>query len=133
MSSIPAIVLAADLGGTTFKAALVASSGEVVAQVSLPAPAPDGRGLIAPDGWWRAFRDAATALRRDDASAFAAVAAIAITGVTRTPVVLGRDGNALCSAITARDARAQEIAQDIASRAGLDPQTCPEVAHYDAF
>src|SRR5262249_57245199 len=117
------------------KAALVAASGETIAQVSLPAPAPDLRDLIAPEDWWRTFCDAAAALRRDHASAFAAVAAIgaiAVTGVTRTPVVLGRDGGALCGAIPARDARAQELASQNARRGAVDPQTCAQAAHDDA-
>ena len=132
MSSTPAIVLAADLGGTAIKAALVAANGETVAQVALPAPAPDARGLIVPEDWWRAFCDAAAALRRENASAFAdvaAIGAIVVTGVTRTPVVLGHGGNALCGAIPARDVRAQEVA----GRTAIDSQSCPEAAHYDAF
>ena len=55
--------------------------------------------------------------------------AIAVTGVTRTPVVLDAVGNSLAGAITARDARAQEIA----ARTAIDPESCPEAAHYDAF
>src|SRR5262245_7564355 len=129
MSSNPVIVLAADLGGSAVKAALVAGTGEIVAQASMPAPAPDTSGLVAADDWWGAFRTAAGTLRRENAAAFAAVAALAVTGVARTPVVLGRDGNALCGAIPARDARAQEIA----GRTAVDPASCPEAAHYDAF
>jgi xylulokinase len=121
--------LAADLGGSSVKAALVAQTGEIVAQAALPAPTPDADDLITPCDWWRTFREAALILKRENASAFARVAAIAVTGVTRTPVVLDANGDALIGAMSARDARAQEIAE----RTKIDPQTCPEAAHYDAF
>ena len=67
--------------------------------------------------------------RRDERAAFAATEAIAVTGVTRTPVVLDELGNSLVGAITARDTRAQ----DIAARTAIDPEFCAEAAHYDAF
>ena len=117
-------VLAADIGGSSVKAALVSSVGAVVAQAALPAPTPDADGMIAPADWWTAFRDAATTLRRDDASAFAAVAAITVTGVTRTPVILDADANPLIDAMPARDARAGTIA----AHARIDPQDCAEEA-----
>src|ERR1700755_1895990 len=97
------IVLAADLGGTTTKAALVADDGGIIAESSVPAPQPDTSGLIQPSDWWNGFCDAAAALKAEKAFEFAAVAAIAVTGVTRTPVVLDEHGNALTGAITARD------------------------------
>ena len=123
------IVLAADLGGTSVKAALVTSEGHILAQTSIPAPEPGVSGLILPPEWWNRFRDAAATLRREDEGAFKAADAIAITGVTRTPVVLDAVGNSLAGAITARDARAQEIA----ARTAIAPESCPEAAHYDAF
>jgi len=123
------IVLAADLGGTSVKAALVTSEGHILAQTSIPAPEPGVSGLILPPEWWNRFREAAAVLKRDDEPAFKAADAIAITGVTRTPVVLDAVGNSLAGAITARDARAQ----DIAARTAVDSESCPEAAHYDAF
>jgi xylulokinase len=129
MTTTPPTVLAADLGGSSIKAALVARTGEIVAQAALPAPTPDAGELIAPSDWWRTFREAALILKREDAAAFARVAAIAVTGVTRTPVVLDANGDALIGAMSARDARAQEIAH----RTAVDPQLCPEALHYDAF
>lgn len=124
-----AIVLAADLGGTSVKAALVTSEGHILAQTSVPAPEPGVSGLILPPEWWNRFREAAVALRRDDDAAFRAADAIAVTGVTRTPVVLDAVGNSLAGAIPTRDSRAQHIA----ARTAIDPQDCPEAAHYDAF
>src|SRR5712671_4942448 len=105
----PVTVLAADLGGTTVKAALVSSEGEIVAQTSLPAPTPGVSGLILPPEWWMIFREAAAQLKSENQTAFAAIAAIATTGVTRTPVVLDAVGNSLFGAITARDMRAKDI------------------------
>jgi xylulokinase len=122
-------VLAADLGGTTTKAALVSSDGEVLAEASVPAPTPGISGLVLPPDWWNGFREAAAILKTENAAAFAAVDAVAVTGVTRTPVVVDDLGNSLVSAITARDTRAQEIA----ARTVIDPDFCPEAAHYDAF
>ena len=43
--------------------------------------------------------------------------------------MLDAAGDPLGGAITARDARAQ----DIATRTAIDPESCPEAAHYDAF
>ncbi len=123
------IVLAADLGGTSVKAALVTSEGHILAQTSVPAPQPGVSGMILPPEWWNGFREAAAALRRDDDAAFKAADAVAVTGVTRTPVVVDAVGNSLAAAITARDARAHEIA----ARTAIDPRSCPEAAHYDAF
>ena len=123
------IVLAADLGGTSVKAALVTSEGHILAQTAVPAPEPGVSGLILPPEWWNCFREAAATLKRDDEAAFKAADAIAITGVTRTPVVVDAVGNSLAGAIPARDARAQEIA----ARTAIDPENCPEAAHYDAF
>jgi xylulokinase len=122
-------VLAADLGGSTVKAALVSRDGAILAHAALDAPAPDANGLVPPVGWWVAFRDVCAALKRENESAFTSVQAVAITGVTRTPVVLDESGSALIGAITARDARAQEMA----ARSAIDPEICPEAAHYDAF
>jgi xylulokinase len=122
-------VLAADLGGTTTKAALVSSDGELLAEASVPAPAPGISGLILPLDWWNGFRAAAAMLKAENQAAFLAIEAIAVTGVTRTPVVLDSLGNSLAGAIAARDTRAQEIA----ARSSIDPDFCPEAAHYDAF
>ena len=74
----------------------------------------------------RGGRDSLQARQR---AAFLATEAIAITGVTRTPVVLDELGNSLTGAIPARDTRAQEIA----ARNAIDPEFCAEAAHYDAF
>ena len=123
------IVLAADLGGTSLKAALVTQEGHMVALANIPAPMPGVSGLILPPEWWRCLREAATSLRRDNESAFLGAEAIAITGVTRTPVVVDELGNSLTGAIPARDTRAQ----DIAARHTIDPEFCAEAAHYDAF
>ena len=103
-------VLAADLGGTTTKAALVSSDGELLAEASVPAPAPGISGLILPLDWWNGFREAAAMLKAENEVAFLAIEAIAVTGVTRTPVVLDSLGNSLAGAIPARDTRAHEIA-----------------------
>src|SRR5262245_28467541 len=101
MSTPPVTVLAADLGGTAVKAALITSEGEIVAQTSHAAPNPGVSGLILPPEWWHSFRDAVAALKRENGAALRSAAAIAVTGITRTPVVLDAAGNPLAGAITA--------------------------------
>src|SRR6185436_20498473 len=103
-------VLAADIGGSAVKAALVSSEGEFLALASVPAPTPGVSGLVLPPEWWNAFREAALSLRSQNESAFASTAAIAVTGVTRTPVIVDAVGNSLFGAMTARDTSAQDIA-----------------------
>lgn len=122
-------ILAADLGGTFIKAALIAHDGEVLAQATVPAPPTGASGLVLPPEWWSAFREVAALLKDENDAAFRGADAIAITGVTRTPIVVDGEGNSLTSAITARDARAQEVAAHTA----IDPALCPEAEHYDAF
>ncbi len=123
------MVLAADLGGTAIKAALLADDGSALAAAALPAPEAAADGMIAPRAWWDSFLEAARTLQRSDARAFAEIAAIAVTGVTRTPVVLDATGGPIAGAIPARDTRAQAIADRTASDVG----GCAEAAHYDAF
>ena len=96
-------VLACDLGGTSFRAALVDEHGRTIAEQSLPAPTANDRlgwSEIDPDAWWQTLIAAASALAGDAPEQFAGAQAIAICGVTRTQVFLGQDGNVLRPAIT---------------------------------
>lgn len=103
-------VLAADIGGSSVRAALVDTAGEIVALHRCPAPPEFLRGgqcEIDPEEWWSAFAALATALAHDAPAAFDAVEAVAVCGITRTQILLGRDGRPLRPAITWRDARAE--------------------------
>jgi xylulokinase len=119
-------VLACDLGGTSFRAALIDRAGKAVAEAAVHAPS----GLagthgceIDPKDWWLAFQTASARLVRDDPGAFAAIAAVAICGVTRTQVFLGPDGEPSRPALTWRDTRAAEVGERLKARfSGIHPE-----------
>lgn len=103
-------VLACDLGGSSFRAALVDAAGRVRHLVSRTAPADAGRPRAAevdPASWWQALTEAADALAAAAGVDFDGVRAIAIAGMTRTQVFLDRDGRPLRPAITWEDVRAE--------------------------
>src|SRR5882724_778535 len=102
-------VLACDLGGTSFRAALVNERGQTIAEQSIAGPTANDRlgwSEIDPDAWWQTLIEAAAALADEAPKQLAAAEAIAICGVTRTQIFLDRDANVLRPAITWRDARA---------------------------
>jgi len=124
------LVLACDIGGSHFRLGLVDEEGNVPHDVTLASPAEGDDGSIAPETWWDRFTDAAEQLARAAPDAFAGAAAVAVCGVTRTQVFLDAAGTPVHPAITFRDARAAEIAEEL--RARLDP-VHPEAAHVNAF
>jgi xylulokinase len=80
-------VLAFDIGGTSVRAALIDAEGRIEAAEAVEGPAAGGRpgwSEIDPDDWWRLFLRCAVALRARAPESFAAIAAIAGCGVTRT-------------------------------------------------
>ena len=115
------VILACDFGATSSRAALLDFEGRILrkhsATSAAPADAPDGA-EIEPDAWWLALVDAVEALSED--AAFARVRAIAVTGVTRTQILLGRDGLALRPAMTWQDARAKQLSAEIAAAVPAD-------------
>jgi xylulokinase len=124
-------VLACDLGGSSFRAALVDELGQTIAARTIPGPAVNDRlgwSEIDPDAWWQALIAAASALADDAPKQFAEAQAIAICGVTRTQIFLDRDGQVLRPAITWRDARA-----DPADLLAQLPQAHPEYRNLNAF
>ena len=104
-------VLAIDIGSTRLKAALLDDAGTVIAQVQQPSP------LLAP-----------IVLPADVLAAAAKAArvvcdgkppqAIAITGATRTTVVVGADRAAIGAAISLSDGRGAEHAHDLQAAYG---------------
>ncbi len=127
------IVLAADLGSTTFRMALVDSSGTFIADHSRPAAAATGdHGWSELDAgaWWTAFLAGAMALEAKAPAAFRQIAGIAICGATRTQVLVDAAGNAVRPAIGWADSRAEE---GMAAVRALLPQDHPELEHLNAF
>jgi len=108
------VILAADLGGSSFRAALVDARGAIQAMASRQrSTALDAAGRSEePAGpWFDAFAALAGELAHDPA--FAAIAAVAITGMTRTQVVVDAAGAARGPAILFRDARSGAEADEL--------------------
>lgn len=128
------VVLACDLGGSSFRAALVDATGRTVGFASLPGPAvredAGGGAEVDPEDWWRVLTDAAARLAAAEPARFPEVQAIAICGVTRTQVFVGRDGRALAPAPTWKDLRSEAAARRLAERAG---NRHPEAAQLNAY
>ncbi|MCW0206172.1 MAG: FGGY-family carbohydrate kinase [Achromobacter sp.] len=127
-------VLAVDLGGTRFRAALVDGGGGIVhaCHIDSPAGTADRPGWdeIDPDAWWRGLQSLSDTLAAQAGAAFGAVEAIAICGVTRTQVFIDAQGAAIRPAITWRDTRA---AADVGAWLSPMPASHPERGQINAF
>ena len=122
-------ILAGDLGGSSLRVALVSSDLKLVAMA--PVSDPMGAGFESdPNRWWDAFVQGANALARMAPEAFRSVAAVSITGATRTMTALDSDGTVLGPASTFRDSRAASVLADALARL---PQEHPETASINAF
>lgn len=128
------IVLACDLGGTSFRAAFVDDTGTIRAQHAIARPASRddsaGRSEIEPDAWWALLVEACAGLAAEAPALFDAVEAVAICGVTRTQIFLDNDGRSLRPAMTWKDTRADALAARL--RETLDAAH-PESAAVNAF
>jgi xylulokinase len=128
------IVLACDLGGTSFRAALVDDTGAIRAQHAIAGPASRddsaGGSEIDPDAWWELLVKACIALAAEAPALFEAIGAVAICGVTRTQILLDKDGRSLRSAMTWKDTRSDALAGRL--REALDAAH-PESAGVNAF
>ncbi|CAD5288828.1 Xylulokinase [Bosea sp. 62] len=128
------IVLACDLGGTSFRAALVDDTGAIRAQHAIAGPVSRddrlGASEIEPDAWWTLLVEACARLAAEAPALFDAIEAVAICGVTRTQVFLGGDGRSLRPTMTWKDTRADALAVRLRER--LDPAH-PENAAVNAF
>lgn len=127
------VVLACDLGGTSFRAALIDAQGATRAETVILGPmAADRLGWSEIDAteWWRILVAAAGRLARAEPDLFGAVEAIAICGVTRTQVFIGRDGNQLRPAMTWKDSRAEAAAARLREQLS---DAHPETGRINAF
>ncbi len=127
-------VLAFDLGGTRFRAALVNGAGGISHACHIDSPVGDAGRLgwdeIDADAWWRGLQTLADTLAAQAGPAFGSVEAVAICGVTRTQVFVDAQGVPLRPAITWRDARTSEqVGQWLASM----PASHPEARQVNAF
>lgn len=126
------VVLACDLGGSSFRAALVDRHGETRAEHAVAGPALDDhldRSEVTAEAWWGLLLQAAGRLAQDEPSLFSEIEGIAICGVTRTQIFLGHDGRELRPALTWKDARAEVVATGLRGKLG----THPEAARINAF
>ena len=132
--SHPAYVLAVDLGGTRFRAALVDDVGGIAHSCAIDSPScangPAGWDEIDADAWWRGLQTLADTLAARAGAAFDGIAAIAICGVTRTQVFVDAAGAAIRPAITWRDTRA---AADVQAWLAAMPADHPEHKQINAF
>ncbi len=134
LSSRNDTVLAVDLGGTRFRAALVDDKGDIVQTCVIDSPScrttQPGWDEIDPDAWWRGLCTLCDTLAAQAGPAFDAVQALAICGVTRTQVLIDAQGAAIRPAITWRDTRA---APDMAGWLAPMPASHPEYDQINAF
>ncbi|WP_377842919.1 FGGY-family carbohydrate kinase [Bosea sp. UC22_33] len=119
------VVLACDLGGSSFRAALIDDRGATLAEHAVPGPVLNDhldRSEVAAHAWWAQLLEAAGKLAEQAPELFAAVQGIAICGVTRTQVFLDRDGLELRPAMTWKDARSDAIAARLRERLADHPE-----------
>ncbi|MBD3846192.1 FGGY-family carbohydrate kinase [Bosea sp. SSUT16] len=119
------VVLACDLGGTSFRAALVDAQGRTRAESVIIGPTLIDRmgwSEVDAEAWWTILCEAAAKLAEAEPELFGAVEGIAICGVTRTQVFLGRDGRQLRPAITWKDTRSEAAAARLRDRLADHPE-----------
>ena len=120
------VVLVCDLGGTSFRAALVDRAGAIRADCATAGPAlsdrPDGSEIDATD-WWSILIASAASLARAEPVLFGDVEGVAICGITRTQVFVARDGSQLRPAMTWKDTRAEAVAARLREAMGSHPES----------
>jgi xylulokinase len=120
------MILAADLGGSSLRVALVGRDGAIHALCAVP----HVLGIEAdPEEWWRGVVAGAEALRREDPAGFSRIAAVAVTAFTRSLVLLDAAGTVLRPAMLWTDARAEAVLPDLCARLPAHP----EAPHVNAF
>ncbi len=122
-------VLAFDLGGSSFRAALVDATGAMVAVRSVSSMA--GQTAEAdPDIWWHDLSGLCAALADAAPATYAATKAIAISAFTRTQVFLDGTGRPTHPALLWHDSRAEAVVGDL--RAACPPEH-PEAARLNGY
>lgn len=116
MSREDSFVLVIDLGSGGPKVALVADSGQVVAQASARISThylPDGGAEQDPDEWWNCFDRLARQILEPRPVPLERVVAIACTGQWSVTVPVAADGHALSRAVHWTDRRGAPYTRDI--------------------
>jgi len=127
------LVLSCDLGSTSLRCGLVDDSGAIRRVASAPGPSPvqrSGSDEVDAGDWWGAVCAAVDRLAKAGGPELGEVTAVAVTGVTRTQIFVGRDGRALRRAITWADSRAEALMAELRGRL---PAGHPEVPGLSAF
>ena len=127
------VVLACDLGGSSFRMALIDRTGQILAQHGIStglAQNQHGLSEIDPQTWWTTFGVCIEAIQHVNPRAFADIKGLAVCGFTRTQVFLGPDGNILRPAMTWQDSRAEEL---VANLRALLPADHPETRQVNVF
>ena len=109
-------VLVYDLGGTSFRAALVNQDGKMIGPAVVKHPLNlDERGFfeLNPEDWWRDMLHVTDRLFSLPLGDTAEVVGICLGGITRTQVFLDRKGRSLRPAIIWADSRAAAEAEEI--------------------
>ena len=126
-------VLACDLGGSSFRAALVDERGATLCSHAIPSQLPEtiaGKSEIDPDTWWAAFETCVSALQLVRPHDFAKVQAIAISAMTRSQVFIDRQHNSIRPAILWADTRADQHLPSLRKICGT---AHPEAEQLNAF
>lgn len=125
-------ILTFDLGGSGLRAALLARDGSVVGlqTVAIEASLASAIHEVDPLKWWRALIEAVEAVGRASPEEFGKIDAIAITGFTRSQVLIDKDGHAVRPALLFADTRAQDSVERLLS---LLPATHPERVQINAY
>lgn len=122
-------ILTIDLGGGGLRAGLVDRKGAVLATAAESFPGFAGDETD-PDLWWRAAIRLADELAEAAGDGFEEVAAIAVTGFTRTQVLVDKAGAAVRPSIGFADARAEPLLEEALARL---PPDCAEAGQINAF
>ncbi|MFZ4530652.1 MAG: xylulokinase [Alsobacter sp.] len=120
------VVLVCDLGGTSFRAALVDRTGAIRADCATVGPVLFDRtswSEIDAWDWWSILLASAAQLAKAEPRLFAGVEGIAICGITRTQVFVALDGSQLRPAITWKDTRAEAAAARLREAMGSHPES----------
>ena len=110
------VVLCADLGSGSLRVGAITAKGKVVATASAAirsAQPQPGWSVIDPEAWWRALgRTVGRTLGQ--LAKGARVRGLCLSGVTRSQVLLDREGRTLAPALLFRDQRAADDAAEVA-------------------